>query len=357
MGYHLALLVALPIYFAYNTPSSGIIITSIVLLFLTGIGITGGYHRLFSHQAYKTHPVVEAIILFFGTMACEGSAIKWSHDHRNHHAYVDTDKDPYSIKKGFMFAHMYWLFYKASPIDKKIVADLFRDKLLAFQHRYYGFLMVFTNAITFLFFGWVFNDYLASFIFTWWARLFLLHHFTWFINSLAHTYGSQDFSKEHTAVDNYLISLVTFGEGYHNYHHTYANDYRNGIKWYHYDPTKWLIWTLEKLGLAHNIKKISPFRVKERIVLERQRELKKRLKNTFSIDRERIEKEIEEASERVLNKLNSLKETVKSLKPEVNDTPLELSTKVKEMKKSFKEEWRKWEDFTNTIYKKCQTST
>jgi len=234
LGYHIVLLFMLPLYFYYCSASWAMWVTSIVLYFATGMSITGGYHRFYSHQTYKAHPLVEGLLLFFGSMACQGSALRWSYEHRIHHAYVDTDRDPYSIKKGFWFAHIFWIFQHPAPIENKVVSDLMRNRLVMFQHKYYPYLMFSTNIMAFLLVGWLLNDYLGAFVVSWWLRLFALHHSTWFINSLAHTWGARTFSSEQTAVDNFVISLLTFGEGYHNYHHTFANDYRNGIRWYHF---------------------------------------------------------------------------------------------------------------------------
>src|SRR5206468_2641426 len=143
--------------------------------------------------------------------------------------------------------------------DPKVVPDLMKNRLVMFQDRFIGTWMILSNAIAFLLVGWLLNDFLGAFVISLWTRLFTLHHFTWFINSLAHTWGDKPFSQEQSAVDNYIISLLTFGEGYHNYHHTFANDYRNGIRWYHFDPTKWLIWSLHKLGLAFDLKRMNSF--------------------------------------------------------------------------------------------------
>ncbi|MGK0181871.1 MAG: stearoyl-CoA desaturase (delta-9 desaturase) [Halioglobus sp.] len=259
--YHAFLLVSLPVYLYYNPPGLSLVLVSIALFFATGIGITAGYHRYYSHKAYKMKSIPEAVLLFFGTMATQGSALRWSYDHRKHHAFVDTDKDPYSIKKGFWYAHMWWLMDESPEIEPKVVSDLLKNKMVAFQHRHYYKLMVFTNILAFLVTGWALGDFLGAFFITLWVRLLTLHHCTWFINSLAHTWGSKSFSKEHSAVDNFLISLLTFGEGYHNYHHTFANDYRNGIRWYNFDPTKWLIWALHKTRLAWDLKKVDFFTV------------------------------------------------------------------------------------------------
>ena len=201
-------------------------------------------------------------------MSCQGSVLRWAFDHRNHHAFVDTDDDPYSIKKGFWYAHFLWLMVNPKPIEPKTVPDLMRNKMVAFQHRYYPYLMVLSNALVFLFCGWMLNDFWGAFFLVTWMRIFLLHHFTWFINSLAHTWGDKPFCQEQSAVNNFIISLLTFGEGYHNFHHTFANDYRNGIRWYHFDPTKWMIWTLAKLRLASDLKRMDAYTIKKRMVIE-----------------------------------------------------------------------------------------
>src|SRR3990167_5326845 len=198
IGYHLFLIISLPIYFSFFTLSTKLLVTTLILVFISGLSITAGYHRLFSHSCYKAHPIAQFIFLFFGSLATQGSVIQWCHDHRLHHAFIDSEKDPYSIKKGFWYAHILWMFFQTNPIDPKIVADLFRNRLLVFQHKHYLFCMLFSNIITVIIVGWFFDDYLGAFLFAWWVRLFLLHHTTWFINSLAHTWGHKNYSQEHS---------------------------------------------------------------------------------------------------------------------------------------------------------------
>ncbi|MBI3211479.1 MAG: fatty acid desaturase [Simkania negevensis] len=355
LGYHLALLIGLPIYFINHSASVGVWVTTIALVYISGMSVTAGYHRLYSHLSYKTNRWVEGVLLFFATIATQGSALKWSYDHRKHHAYVDTDRDPYSIKKGFMFAHLYWMFYRSEPIDTKVVADLCKNPLLTFQHRYYGILMLFTNSIVFLFVGYLINDYLTSFVFIWGVRLFILHHFTWFINSLAHTWGSKSFSQEHSAVDNYLMSIFTFGEGYHNYHHTFANDYRNGVRWYHFDPTKWLIWTLSKLGLAQGLRRVSHIRIQERIVLERKNELMEMVKKYISTNRTILEEKIESGAKNILNRFSDFYRLAQEYKNcKIQETPnrellQDLSHRMKELKRSISEEFQSWSRISKEI--------
>lgn len=358
IGYHLALLIGLPFYFIHNSPAGGLFGVAAILLYLSGLAVTVGYHRLYAHPTYKTNKFVEAVLLFFGSMATQGSALKWAFDHRNHHAYVDTDQDPYSIKKGFAYAHILWLFRKTKPIEKKIVADLYRNKLVLFQHKFYVPLMVLTNILATFFVGYLFNDYLGAFVITWGIRLFFLHHFTWFINSLAHTWGSQSFSQEHSAVDNYCISLLTFGEGYHNYHHTFANDYRNGIKWYHFDPTKWVIWILSKCKLATGLKRVSPFQVQERILLDQKSEISKL---QFS-NKDVVEDSVEKITKCLLSKLSDIRKLTAQYHSskksnESKDKLLQLYHNIKLMKKSFKDDWKAWKKFSKTVMRLKSTSS
>ncbi len=348
VGYHLLLLVALPWYFLHYTLTWKLALISSVLMYVTGLSVTAGYHRLYSHTTYKINPVVEAILLLFSTMATQGSAIRWSFDHRHHHAFVDTDRDPYSIKKGFWYAHFLWLFEKPKPIENSVVSDLIRKPLLRFQHRFYGLLMLLTNVAAFLVVGWCLNDYLGAFLFAWVARTFVLHHFTWFINSLAHTWGSRPFCQELSAVDNYMISLLTFGEGYHNYHHKFAYDYRNGIRWYHFDPTKWLIWVLNKCKLAHQLKRVHPFLIEKKLLLDRKALLLEKIQTSLHAQKEEWEQKVTTVIDNVLAKLEAVKDlreeysTLKKNKEEKKDTLYNLKLQLKDVKKSLNREYRLW---------------
>lgn len=347
LGYHLLLLFTLPVYLYYYTPTWGMVGMSILLYFVIGMGITGGYHRLYSHKAFRTNPLVETIILFFSTMAAQGSALRWSFEHRLHHAHVDEEKDPYSIKKGFWHAHMLWIIKKPDPIEKRVVADLLKNPLVMFQHNYYALLMVLSNGLLWAFTGWLLNDYVGAFFLAILVRMFCLHHSTWFINSLAHTWGVKPFSQELTAVDNFIISLLTFGEGYHNYHHTFANDYRNGIRWYHFDPTKWLIWSLNKFGLVHSLKRTDAFTIKKRMVLEEKSEMIDRLKKIWYVKSEELESKVMELSDRILQEiytLNELRQQYRLFKHDKSKKELldEIYAEMREMKKKIKEDWREW---------------
>jgi stearoyl-CoA desaturase (delta-9 desaturase) len=298
--------------------------------------------------------MVEAFLLFFGSTTMQGSALKWSFEHRIHHAHCDSDKDPYSIKKGFWYAHCMWLFEDAQPLDTRTVADLLRKPLVRFQHRFAVSCMIGSNILTTLFFGYITGDYLGALVITFLLRLFLLHHFTWLINSAAHTWGAKPFSEEQSAVDNFVLSILTFGEGYHNYHHTYANDYRNGIRWYHFDPTKWLIWCLSKLGLASGLRRVSDFAVSKRILIERKERMLEQVREAAFIQRELVEQRVQEMANRLeeeLTRLHKLSQRYALYKKERADraTVKALKAEMTGLRKKLKEDLGSWKRFAQAV--------
>lgn len=357
ISYQTLLLLTLPFYFYYHTPHVGTLVSGFVLLWLTGLSITAGYHRHFAHRSYKAHPAVESILLFFGTMAVQASALRWSFEHRIHHAYVDTDRDPYSIQKGFWYAHFLWMLEKLQPIDPKVVPDLLKNEKVVFQHRHYKLLMLLTNAFACIAIGAIFNDFWGAFFVATWLRIFCLHHFTWFINSLAHTWGKKQFSLEQSAVDNYVIALLTFGEGYHNYHHTFANDYRNGIRWFHFDPTKWLIWSLSKLGLAHGLKRTDPLTIKKRLITEHKEYLIETLSNYWLDTKHELEKQVHELSERILvsisefSQLRELHQKIKNATADLPELPTveQIQNQIHDLQKTLQNDWNEWKLLSRNI--------
>lgn len=350
-GYHLALFILAPLFIIkFGMPSLGVMISTFIFFVLSGLSITGGYHRYFAHKSYKTNPVIEFFLLFFGALAVQGSALRWAFDHRLHHAHVDTDDDPYSINRGFWYAHFIWFFDRPIDINPKLAQDLLRNKRVAFQHKYYGTYALVANLFVIVLVGLLFHNFLSAFIFAGLFRLFLLHHFTWFINSLAHTWGAKTYSKEHTAVDNYIISLVTFGEGYHNYHHTFCSDYRNGVRWFHFDPTKWMIWTLNKLGLASDLKTVEAFKMKEKQILYDTKYLVKKIKNLLNVNHQILEDKVSGLSKSLidsLSQISNLSAHYGRLKNNLKDTaPMDKLNQIKEdlqnHKKQFDTLWKDW---------------
>ena len=226
---------------------------------LCSLSITAGYHRLFAHPTYKAAWPVRAFLLFFGAASVQSSALKWSADHRLHHAETDQAADPYNAQRGFWWAHVLWNFVAApAPIDTGLVADLQRDPLVRLQARSYAPLALFGAAALPAALGLLWGDPLGGLLIAGFLRLAVQWHLTWSINSVAHTIGRQPYSRSTSARDSWITALVTFGEGYHNYHHRFPGDYRNGVRWYHFDPTKWLIRSLATVGLARDLRRMAP---------------------------------------------------------------------------------------------------
>lgn len=229
---------------------------------LCGLSITGGYHRLFSHSAYTASPIVRAFYLMFGAASVQNSALSWCADHRAHHSHTDRDGDPYDISRGFWWAHIGWVVHR-TPRDqnRELVRDLADDPLVRFQHRYYLPLAILFGAGVPAAIGASWGDPLGALLVAGWLRVVFQWHATFSINSLTHTFGRQPFCTRTSARDSFWVALLTLGEGYHNFHHRFQIDYRNGVRWYHFDPTKWWVWTLSKLGLTHNLRRVPKDRI------------------------------------------------------------------------------------------------
>ncbi|KAI9319422.1 delta-9 desaturase [Dichotomocladium elegans] len=232
-------------------------IWAIIYYAITGLGITAGYHRLFAHRAYCATLPLRVFWTLAGSGAVEGSAYWWSRGHRAHHRWTDTDKDPYCAHRGFFFSHFGWMLVNRpkSRIGYADVADLKADPILHFQHKNYPlFALFFGFVLPTLVAGLGWGDFKGGFFYAAVLRLCFVHHATFCVNSLAHYIGESPFDDHHTPRDHWITALVTLGEGYHNFHHEFPQDYRNAIIYYQYDPTKWLIKALSWVGLAYDLK-------------------------------------------------------------------------------------------------------
>ncbi len=224
---------------------------------LCGLSITGGYHRLFSHPTYRARGFLRFFYLFFGAASVQNSALKWSSDHREHHGEVDTEQDPYNIKAGFWWAHLGWVLVKDEKVELDNVKDLKKDKLVMLQHRYY-ILFVALSLIGLPYaLGSIWGDPIGAVLVAGFLRLVIQWHATFSVNSVAHIIGKQPYSTKNSARDSVVTAFITLGEGYHNYHHSFQGDYRNGIRWFHFDPTKWFVWTCSKLRITWDLKRAS----------------------------------------------------------------------------------------------------
>jgi stearoyl-CoA desaturase (delta-9 desaturase) len=237
----------------------------------TMMSITVGYHRLFSHLSFKAKLPVKLFTLIFGACAFENSCLSWASDHRRHHKHVDHDDDPYDISKGFFWAHIGWLLFKLNPeppLDN--VADLRKDKFVMWQDRWVHLIGLVVGLIVPAVLGYFWNrshgmdawtGALGGFLIGGVARIVVAQHCTFFINSLCHMVGRQPYSTSHSARDSAVMAFFTFGEGYHNYHHEFQHDYRNGVKPWQWDPSKWTIWTLSKIGLVSGLRRVPDGRI------------------------------------------------------------------------------------------------
>ncbi|KPD20691.1 MULTISPECIES: fatty acid desaturase [Idiomarina] len=322
-----------------------------------GLSITAGYHRLWAHRTYDANPVIRFIFAIGGAVALQNSALHWSSDHREHHKHVDdNDKDPYSAKRGFWYSHIGWMIreYQASRYtDYDNVQDLQKDPIVMWQHKYYLPLTLFVN------FGWpiaagfMLGDVWAGLLVIGVLRLVLNHHTTFFINSLAHIWGKQPYTDKNTARDNGVLAFLTFGEGYHNYHHIFAADYRNGIRWWHFDPTKWLIVASKWLGLAKNLKRSSPYQV-ERAKLQMQlKRAQQKAKAAPDSLFERAQEHYDQMGQHLKAYYQARKKLLdtktKALKEHVNHDIDVLKKQVDEMKEALEVQKRSWKALLNQI--------
>lgn len=234
---------------------------AIVWFALCGLSITGGYHRLFAHPTYKAHPALEAFYLCFGAASVQNSALKWSSDHRAHHANVDEEADPYNIRRGFWWAHIGWVLFKEADPEPRNVRDLQANPRVMFQHRHYVLLAIVFGFVLPMGIGALWGDPIGGLLLAGFLRLAVQWHATFAVNSVAHCVGSQPYTRENSARDSFLTALITLGEGYHNFHHRFQADYRNGVRAWHFDPTKWFVWTMSKLGVTRDLRRVPSERI------------------------------------------------------------------------------------------------
>lgn len=235
---------------------------ALVFCLTMGFCVTAGYHRLFSHRSYKAAWPIRLFFAIMGAGIFEGSVLEWSTDHRVHHRYVDTEKDPYNINQGFFHAHIGWLiFLDPSRRDFSNVDDLAKDPVIAFQHKYFIPLAILIGFIFPMAVGALWGNAFEALIVAGFLRVFINHHVTFLINSLCHYVGKRPYSMEETARDNWVTAFLTLGEGFHNFHHKFPLDYRNGIRLFDFDPTKWLIYSLSLVGLTKNLQRVSDHKI------------------------------------------------------------------------------------------------
>lgn len=250
-------LIGVPAYALLHGFDGWQIAAMVIGIAICEISITAGYHRLWSHRAYEAHWLLRLNLAIGGAFATQNSILHWASDHRRHHRHVDDDKqDPYSAGRGFWYSHIGWMLrdYDSDHDSQyKNCRDLKNDPIVMWQHRHYMPLVLGLNFGIPILLGLWHGDVLGMLLLAGAARLAISHHLTFFINSLAHIWGKQPYTDNNSSRDNGILAFLTMGEGYHNYHHSFQRDYRNGIRWWQFDPTKWLIRSMAWLGLAKKL--------------------------------------------------------------------------------------------------------
>jgi stearoyl-CoA desaturase (delta-9 desaturase) len=258
---HVVGIVGTPFYIYYRGVTTPELALFIFYLFATGMSTTVGYHRLFAHASFKAAPIVRLFLLFFGAATFQESALKWSSQHRQHHRFADTEHDPYGVNKGFWHAHIGWILFWRHRTNYENVKDLRKSRLVSHQHDHYAWWSIGAGLVlAMLIASWIGHP-LGGFIMAVCLRIVIVLHSAFLINSFAHTFGPRPYDRAQSARDNWLGAVLTNGEGFHNFHHRFPSDYRNGVRWYHWDPTKWCIYILSKFGLAWDLKKPSDQRI------------------------------------------------------------------------------------------------
>ena len=248
---------------------------------LTGVGITVGFHRLFTHRAFETHRTVRYAFAVLGQMAVEGDVLAWVADHRKHHQFSDQHGDPHSphadygdgvrdALRGLWHAHTGWLFSESGRADQaRYAKDLQRDKGLRVIARLFLPLVLASLLLPALA-GWLLMGglygFLAGLVWGGAIRIFLLHHVTFSINSICHFWGRRRFDSRDESRNVWWLSWLSFGESWHNNHHAFPTSAFHGLRRVEIDPGGWIIWTLEKLHLAWNVVRIPPAKQERRIL-------------------------------------------------------------------------------------------
>jgi len=234
----------------------------------TGLGITVGFHRLFTHRSFKTGPITRAVLAALGSAAIEGPVVAWVADHRKHHAFSDEEGDPHSPHvdhgglRGLFHAHVGWLFvHDQRALKTRYAPDLIADPVVSFVNRTFlwwvlaGFAVPFTIGFAL---GGTLMAGLTSLLWGGLIRMLVLHHVTYSINSLCHVFGRRDFETGDESRNLAWLALPSFGESWHNNHHAFPTSSVHGLKWWQIDTSSMVIRVLERLGLAWDVVRFSP---------------------------------------------------------------------------------------------------
>jgi stearoyl-CoA desaturase (delta-9 desaturase) len=234
---------------AVHWPDLALLLTMYALV---AFGVTVGYHRMLTHRSFRPHPVVKCLLLILGSMSVEGPALQWAATHIKHHALSDREGDPHSPVDGFFHAHIGWMFVEDLGDPNRYCPHLKKDKLIVFLSRTFLLWVVLGLVIPFALGGW------TGLLWGGLVRIFLTHHVTWSVNSVCHTFGKRAFETTDRSRNEWVVGLLGFGEGWHNNHHAFPRSAFHGLHWWQVDVSGYLIWSLERLGLAKEVYRVPP---------------------------------------------------------------------------------------------------
>jgi stearoyl-CoA desaturase (delta-9 desaturase) len=215
------------------------------------LGVTAGFHRMLTHRSFRAHPVVRAVILVLGSMAVEGPAIGWAANHLKHHVLADRPGDPHSPLDGLVHAHLGWLFNHDQADPNVYARSLLRDPVVVFVDRTFVLWVVLSLVIPFAVGGW------SGLLWGGLVRMFFVHHVTWSVNSVCHTFGRRAFETTDRSRNQWMVGLLGMGEGWHNNHHAFPRSAVHGLDRWQLDVSAWVIAGLETMGLATQVQRIS----------------------------------------------------------------------------------------------------
>ena len=272
-GEKLSLLVSLPFIsvhigalFALTiSPSPFALFMVSLMYFIRMFGITAGFHRFFSHKTFKTSRAFQFILAYLATSSAQMGPIWWASHHRHHHKYTDEIEDPHTpTLKGFFWAHVGWIMSPSNvPTKEEYVGDLKRFPELKFLDKYH-YLAPFSMAVSLFALG----EYMALnhaqygtngielLMWGFFVSTVILYHATFTVNSVCHVFGYRTYDTKDGSVNNWLVAILTLGEGWHNNHHAFPNSERQGHKWYQIDICHYILWSLSKIGIVWDIRDV-----------------------------------------------------------------------------------------------------
>ena len=281
-GEKLSLIVSLPflsvhigaIYALTISPSPFALFMVFLMYFIRMFGITAGFHRLFSHRSFKTNRAFQFFLAYAATCSAQMGPIWWASHHRHHHKYTEQIEDPHTpTLKGFFWAHVGWIMSPVnSPTKEEYVGDLMKYPELKWLDKYHYFAPF---SLVILLYG--LGEFMAVnyaqyntngmelVLWGFFVSTVLLYHATFMVNSVCHVFGHRTYDTKDGSVNNFLVAILTLGEGWHNNHHAFPNSEKQGHKWYQIDISHYILWCLSKIGVVWKIRDVPDDSIKERL--------------------------------------------------------------------------------------------